>query len=186
MLPGKIKNVSFSCSYSFVCSLCPLNGDGEIDTKNCVPCILDKSGARCAIGYREQNLGVSFSFYVWTVVLGVLLGIVVCFLVILVGCFMTRERKQRDEEKRRREAHERRQQAIALNTTAADDAPVSFKMCRWRPSLDAHDFRRRAASDSRRPIVRRAAFSPSASTSCRARPPSRLPQLRVTRSIFFV
>ena len=141
----------------------------------------------CIVKIRKQRR--TTTRHVWTVVLSVLLGIAVCFLIIMVGCFMTRERKQRDEEKRRREEHERRQQAIALNTTAADDAPVSFKMCRRRPSLDAHDFRRRAASDSRRPLFRPARPRRAARGrrldrhSCESHARSCLPNFRVSTFI---
>ena len=58
--------------------------------------------------------------------LDVLLGIVVCFLIILIGCFVMKERKQRDDEKRR-EAQNRRQQALALTiTTSAGQVASRF------------------------------------------------------------
>ena len=68
-------------------------------------------------------------------------------------------------------------------------ASVSFKMCRPRPSLNAHTFRRHEASN-RRPLFHRVAISCSASTSSmrpsRSSPPSRSSNLPATRSFFYL
>jgi hypothetical protein len=70
---------------------------------------------------RSRELGVSSGYRIWTIVLGILLGIAIIFIIILIIMYVLAEKKLKEEQERELRERERRYNNEANNNFAYDN-----------------------------------------------------------------